>query len=147
MSIKSTLGLVLGAVLLTATVVPSTLSASAPKKAQQVKPFLIQGKLPHLTMMVKMMWDDKDLALTKAQKQKLLKIRKETIGGIKKLKPEIVALENKIVQASNSGANPASLKKDVYKLANLRAKATMIHLRCLFNTRKVLTQEQRDILE
>jgi Spy/CpxP family protein refolding chaperone len=146
MSIKSTLGLLLGALLITATFTPSVLSANAPKKAQ-AKPFLIQGKLPHLTMMVKMMWDDKDLALTKVQKQKLLKIRKETIGGIKKLKPKIMALENKIVQASNSGANPASLKKDLYKLANLRAKASMIHLRCIYNTRKVLTQDQRDILE
>lgn len=146
MPLKSTLKLLLGALLVTATLTPAALSAN-PQKATKSKPFLIQGKLPHLTMIVKMMWDDKDLALTKEQKQKLLKIRKTTISGVQKLQKEIMALESKIVQASNNGANPASLKKDVYKLANLRAKATMIHLQCIFNTRKVLTQDQRDILE
>ncbi|MEN4053179.1 MULTISPECIES: hypothetical protein [Sulfurimonas] len=146
MSIKSTLGLLFCAFLITATLTPVTLSAN-PQKKTKSKPFLIQGKLPHLTMMIKMMWDDKDLALTKAQKRKLLKIRKATVSGVQKLQREIMALESKIVLSSNKGANPASLKKDVYKLANLRAKATMIHLRCIFNTRKVLTQDQRDILE
>jgi Spy/CpxP family protein refolding chaperone len=134
----------LGSLLLFSSVAPVTLSAN---NAQKSKPFLIQGKLPHLTMMVKMMWDDADLALTKAQKQKLLKIRKETISGAQKLNKEIMALESKIVQASNQGANPASLKKDVFKLANLRAQATMLHLKCIYNTRKVLTQDQLDILE
>jgi len=144
MSIKTPLTLMLGSLLLFSSVAPVTLSAN---NAQKSKPFLIQGKLPHLTMMVKMMWDDADLALTKAQKQKLLKIRKETISGAQKLNKEIMALESKIVQASNQGANPASLKKDVFKLANLRAQATMLHLKCIYNTRKVLTQDQLDILE
>ena len=144
MSIKTPLTLMLGSLLLFSSVAPVTLSAN---NTQKSKPFLIQGKLPHLTMMVKMMWDDADLALTKAQKQKLLKIRKETISGAQKLNKEIMALESKIVQASNQGANPASLKKDVFKLANLRAQATMLHLKCIYNTRKVLTQDQLDILE
>jgi len=56
-------------------------------------------------------------------------------------------LRSKIVTASNLGANPASLKKDVYKLANLRAQATMLHLKCIYNTREILTQDQLDILE
>jgi len=144
MSFKTPLSILLGSLLLLGST--ATLSANSTKKAQ-TKPFLIQGKLPHLTMMVKMMWDDQDLALTKSQKKKLLKIRKETISGAKKLNQEIMTLENKIVQASNSGANPASLKKDVFKLANLRAQATMLHLECIYNTRKVLTQDQLDILE
>ena len=145
MSIKAPLSILVTSLLLV-TAGTTALSAKPVKKAQS-KPFLIQGKLPHLTMMVKMMWDDKDLALTPTQKQKLLQIRKETISGAQNLNKEIIALENKIVQASNKGANPKSLKKDVYKLANLRAEATMLHLQCIYKTRKILTQDQLDILE
>jgi len=124
----------------------STLSASAPKQAKG-KPFLIQGKLPHLTMMVKVLWDDEDLALTKEQKTKLLQIRKDTMSGAKGLAKQINPLEAKIVKKSFEGATPASLQADVEKLANLRAKATMIHLECIYNTRAVLTKEQLYILE
>jgi len=143
MSIKKPLAILISSFLLF-TAGTATLHANTTTKP---KPFLIQGKLPHLTMMVKMMWDDQDLALTPTQKQKLLKIRKETISGVQKLKKKIMQLESKIVTASNQGANPASLKKDVYKLANMRAQATMLHLKCIYNTRKILTEEQRDILE
>ena len=34
------------------------------------KPFLILGQLPHLTGLVKLMWDDEDLALTPEQQKK-----------------------------------------------------------------------------
>ena len=144
MSFKTPLSILLGSLLLLGST--ATLSANSTKKAQS-KPFLIQGKLPHLTMMVKMMWEDKDLALTPAQKQKLLKIRRDTISGAQKLNQEIMALEDKIVKASNDGVNPESLKKDVFKLADLRAEATMLHLNCIYKTRKILTQDQLDILE
>jgi hypothetical protein len=146
MSIKSTLGILFGALLIVSSVTPTTLSANTPKKAKS-KPFLIQGKLPHLTLMVKQMWNDKDLALTQAQKKKLMVIRKETISGAQKLNKEIMKLETKIVHASTMNINPGSLKESVFKLANLRAQATMLHLKCIYNTRKILTQDQLDILE
>jgi Spy/CpxP family protein refolding chaperone len=123
----------------------TTLLASPPTK--KFKPFLIQGKLPHLTKMVKMMWDDKDLALTQQQKAKLLVVRKETVYGIQTLKKQIMVLENKIVRASNQGIKPAKIQAKVEKLASLRAQATMLHLNCLYNTKKILTQEQLDIIE
>jgi hypothetical protein len=123
-----------------------TLNAQGQKKAQS-KPFLIQGKLPHLSRMVKVLWDDKDVALTDAQKEKLLKIRKETKTRAKALAKQINPLEAKIVKKSNEGATPESLKADVEKLASLRAKATMIHLHCIYNTRAVLSQDQLDIIE
>jgi hypothetical protein len=124
----------------------STLSASSTKKIQG-KPFLIQGKLPHLTMMIKVLWNDSDLALSADQKAILLQVRKETIGGAKALAKQIFPLENKIVKASFAGATPESQKADVEKLANLRAKATMLHLKCIYNTRQILNKEQLDILE
>jgi len=138
------LKLLLGATLI-ATTATTTLSA-APMQQKQSKPFLIQGKLPHLTMMVKKMWDDKDLALTPKQKTALLKIRKATLGAVIPLKKKVNALETKIVNAAKSGANPADLKKDVFELAKLRAEATMVHLQCIYDTKKVLTKDQLDIL-
>jgi len=48
----------------------SSLLIGAP--AQNKKPFLIQNSgLPHLTKQIKMMWNDKDLALTQKQKEQL----------------------------------------------------------------------------
>ena len=57
----------------------STTLLNAKQGKQNAKPFLIQGKLPHLTMMVKILWNDEDLALTTTQKEKLLVIRKHTM--------------------------------------------------------------------
>ncbi len=135
--------------LLTATVLIAslgltTLNANGPTK--KAKPFLIQGKLPHLTMDIKILWDDEDLALTKMQKEKLLKVRKYTISNAKALGKQIVKLENKIVEASKSGATPESSKEDVKKLALLRAQATMVHLKCIYDTKKILTKKQLDIV-
>ena len=141
---KKRVSTLLVAVALLTTAGSATLSA-APQKQQ--KPFLIQGKLPHLTMMVKMMWDDKDLALTPKQKEELLKIRKETIGSAKALGKKIFALEDRVAQESQMGVEPQKLKKYVDEIAKYRAEATMVHLRCIYNTRKVLTQDQLDILE
>ncbi|MEO1937374.1 MAG: hypothetical protein ABGW85_01940 [Sulfurimonas sp.] len=143
---KKSSSLVLGSLLLLTSFSTTTLSAQTMQQ-KQTKPFLIQGKLPHLTMMVKQMWNDEDLALAKEQKAKLLEIRKETIKALKTLKPEVTQLEAKIVTAVQSGEDPKNLEADVQKLAQLKAKATMIHLNCIYKTRKILTKEQRDILE
>ena len=142
---KNLLKIVLSASLLTTTVVTPLLATTQTKKP--AKPFLIQGKLPHLTMMVKAMWDDADLALTKEQKQKLLVVRKDTISAAKKLGQKIFKLENKVAQLSKNGAKPSEIQKYVYEIASYRAEATMVHLKCIYNTRKILTQDQLDILE
>ncbi len=125
----------------------STTILNANSQAKKVKPFLIQGKLPHFTKSIKILWDDKDLALNKEQKEKLLIIRKKTISQAKALAKKIMQLENKIVKLSNKGIKPSKLEKDVYELAKLRAKATIVHLNCLYNTRKVLTKKQLSIIE
>ncbi len=72
-------------------------SLQASQTKNPSKPFLIQGKLPHLTGMVKMMWNDEDLALSSKQKKELLKIRKETLTKAKSLNKQIIPLENEIV--------------------------------------------------
>ncbi|MCB4759984.1 MAG: hypothetical protein LGB58_04600, partial [Sulfurovum sp.] len=86
--------------------------------------------------------DDPQLKLTKVQKNKLLEIRKMTMGSVMKLKPEIITLRKEIVQASKSGTKPNTLKSKVEKLAQLEAKATMTHLECIEETKAVLSKEQ-----
>ena len=124
----------------------TTLSAQGQGK-KQGKPFLIQGKLPHLTGMVYILWDDEDLALTADQKKKLLVVKKKTMGKAKSLAKIINALEAKIVKASADGAKPASLKESVSRLASLRAEATMVHLNCIYQTRTILSKEQLEVIE
>jgi len=111
------------------------------------KPFLIIGKLPHLSGLVKLMWDDEDLALSADQKKKLLVVRQNTMKAIQSIAPKIHALEAKIVKASNDGVKDSSLKSEVSILATLRAEATMIHLSCIYETRQILSADQLYILE
>ena len=111
------------------------------------KPFLIHGQLPHLTSIIMQLWDDEDLALTTEQKTKLKLIRQRTVGGLSTIKGEVFPLEEEIVSASTNGATPESLEDDVEKLAELRAEATMLHLRCLYDTRKILTKKQLQMVE
>ena len=93
------------------------------------------------------LWDDEDLALTPKQKAELKQIRLRTIGGLGTIKGEVFPLETEIVEASTNGATPESLEEDVEKLAELRAEATMIHLKCIYDTRTVLTKEQLQLIE
>jgi Spy/CpxP family protein refolding chaperone len=145
---KIKLATVLGSAALVAAMATTSLAAQASEaKKAQGKPFLIQGQLPHLTMMVKIFWDDEDVLLTKKQKEQLMKIRIETMSGAKALAKQINPLEASIVKRSNEGASTASLKADVEKLAALRAEATIIHLDCIYKTRKALTKEQLEIIE
>jgi len=115
--------------------------------AAKQKPFLIHGQLPHLTGIIMQLWDDEDLALTPEQKTKLKQIRLRTIGGLGTIKGEVFPLETEIVEASANGAKPESLENDVEKLAELRAEATMIHLKCIYDTKKVLTKKQLQLIE
>ena len=113
----------------------------AGKKMQKMqKPFLILGKMPHLTKLVMMHWDD--LGLSDEQKEKLTQIRKETMGAVKSLKPKIMKLENEVAKETIEGADPDSLKAKVDEIAKLKAEATMAHIKCIYNTKKVLTPEQ-----
>jgi len=134
----------LGTAVLVSSLGLTSLNASSAKPG---KPFLIQGQLPHLTGMVKILWDDEDLALTADQQKKLIVVRKSTMSRAKALGKQVNALESKIVLASEKGATPESLKADVNRLASLRAQATIVHLECIYNTREILTTEQLYILE
>ena len=117
-------------------------------KAQQEKdsPFLIIGKMPHLTKILMQQWDNADLHLTDEQKSKLLVVRKETIGGAQKLGREISPMENQVAQASLSGKTPDEQQAMIQSIAKLKAEATMIHLRCIYNTSAILDAKQLELL-
>ena len=133
----------------TAILFPANISAApiaaAPHNHKNVKkssPFLITSGLPHYTMILKKRWDDPKLALTPDQKKRLLKIRKATLASVMPLKREVMKLQKKIVKAAMKGAKPESLSNDVEKVAKLKAEATKTHLKCIYDTRKVLTPKQ-----
>lgn len=111
-------------------------------KKKMDSPFLIKHGLPHLTKMIMPYLNDPAFNLTAVQKEKLAGVRKETIGAIRQIKPEIMQLKKEIVLASSSGASADSLKSKVEKLADLEAKATMVHLKCIEKTKNILTKDQ-----
>jgi len=111
-------------------------------KKKMNSPFLIKHGLPHLTKMLMPYINDPSLNLTADQKEKLAKVREETMGAIMKIKPEVMKLRKEIVKASTSGATADSLKEKVEKLASLEAEATMAHLKCIENTKAILTKDQ-----
>jgi Spy/CpxP family protein refolding chaperone len=115
-------------------------------KKKKNSPFLIKHGLPHMTKMIMKSWDDPKLALTEDQKTKLLVVRKETMSGVMRLKPEVMALQKEIVQASKAGTKAAELKAKVEKLASLETEATMVHLTCLDDSKAILSAEQYSYL-
>ena len=137
---KKTLLSLLTLTLLSSTILTTNLSAGQ-------KPFLIQGKLPHLTGMVKVLWDDEEFDLTAKQKTKLREVRQYTMKNAKALGKQIYKLEAEIVDQSDDNVAPKLLQERVNKLALLRAEATMVHLKCIYNTRAILTEDQLYILE
>lgn len=130
----------------------STLLAQGSKAApgngkQKNSPFLIVGKLPHLTKLLMKQWDNPELNLSAAQKTELLVVRKETITGVKSLGKKIFPLEKQVADGIFAGQTPDELSSLVANLASLKAEATMIHLRCIYATNKILDQQQMEFLE
>jgi Spy/CpxP family protein refolding chaperone len=113
---------------------------STEKQMKKGSPFLINGKMPHLTKLVMKNWDK--LNLSDKQQAKLITIRKETMGAIKSIKPQIIALEKEVAIATMAGEKPETLKNKVDTLAKLKASATMAHIKCIYETQNVLTPDQ-----
>jgi Spy/CpxP family protein refolding chaperone len=112
------------------------------RKKRMNSPFLIKHGLPHYSKMLMVSWDDPKLNLSKDQKAKLMEIRKATMSSVMKLKPEVMKLKKEIIHEAMSGAKASDLKAKVDKLASLEAVATMTHLKCIEETKAVLTPEQ-----
>ena len=123
------------------------ISPTGNKQQKKDSPFLIAGKLPHLTKLLMEKWENPELNLSEEQKAKLLVVRKVTISGVQKLGQEIVSLEKQVSEGVFAQKTPAQLHPLVQTIAELKAEATMIHLRCIYDTSKILNQQQLDILK
>ncbi len=109
-------------------------------------PFLITGKMPHLTKLLMKQWDNPKLNLSKKQKDKLLVVRKETITGVKALTKKIAPLEEQVAEGIFAKQAPEDLDPLVQAIAKLKAEATMLHLRCIYDTSKILDTQQLEFL-
>ncbi len=125
--------------------------AAAPLAAQDKQkknpPFLITGKLPHMTKQVMEQWDNPGFNLSEKQKTKLLAVRKETVTGAQNLAKKIGPLEQQVVDGILAGKTPAELASTVEQIAQLKAEATMIHLQCIAKTLAILTDQQEAMLK
>ena len=132
---------------------PNTAAQTVKQKHHKMKKrgmrsaFLIQRGLPHYSMILMKLRDNKKLALTPDQKKRLEAIRNETIAQIMEIAPQVKKLRKKIVKAVNHGDKPETLASDVDKLAALKTKATKIQLDCMAKTRAVLTPKQMAFLK
>jgi hypothetical protein len=109
-------------------------------------PFLIKGKMPHMTKILINKWNDKKLALTESQKKELKAIRVVTLSSAQVLGKKINKLENEISKAIMQGILPSKLYDKVDKVASLRAEATKLQLDCVYKTNKILTKKQINYL-
>ena len=122
---------------------------SSPEKGNQQQkqsPFLITSELPHLTKLLMQHWDNTKLQLTEEQKNQLLIVREETMTGVKGLAPKIAPLQEQVTEGIFSGKTPDELSVAVQDIAKLKTKATMIHLKCIYDTSEILNQQQLDLL-
>ena len=72
-------------------------------------PFLVDGKMPHLTGILKQHWDDPDLGLTPEQKAVLLLIRKNTMSAVMDLVKELDQLESSLAEQAMAATPPDQL--------------------------------------
>ncbi len=120
----------------------STLTSSAQSSSQ----FLIGSGMPHMTKIVKQKWDSTALNLNETQKKKLLAVREATMQSVMRLTPQIKKLEKKITTMTMQGESPQSLDLMVEQLSQLKAEATKVHIRCIYDTNNILTKKQIEIL-
>jgi hypothetical protein len=105
-------------------------------------PFLVDGKMPHLTGILKQHWDDSDLKLTPEQKAVLLKIRKNTMSAVMGIAGELDQLESSLAEQAMAATPPDQLAPLVDKISDLKTEATMVHLRCIHDTLEILDDQQ-----
>jgi hypothetical protein len=115
--------------------------------ALKASPFLINNdNLPHMTKLIMQNWDKATLGLTPEQKEKLLKVRKETMSGIAKIKQKLQMLELDVADAMIDREDPKSVEKQLEEIAQLKLQATKIHLKCIADTTSILSEEQVAVL-
>jgi len=106
-------------------------------------PFLVNAEgLPHMTKLLVENWDKAALGLTKEQKEKLLVVRQETLGAVKKIKKQIKPLENEVTEAMIDREKPKSVEAQLIQISKLKFEASKVHLKCIVDTTNILSEEQ-----
>jgi len=146
-TIRNALAAVVITLLLTCTTAVFSDEAHTDDSGTKIKPparmpFLVDGKMPHLTGILKQHWDDPDLELTPEQKALLLKIRKNTMSTVMGLAKELDPLESSLAEQAMAAVPPDQLAPLVDKISDLKTEATMAHLRCIHDTMEILDDRQ-----
>ena len=121
-------------------------SAAGNEQQKKGSPFLITGILPHLPKLLIQQWDNPALHLSEEQKTSLLVVREETIAGVQRRGQKIAPLEKQVAEEIFAGKTPDQLDDLIQTIAGLKVEATMIHLKCIYDTKQILDQQQLDIL-
>lgn len=110
-------------------------------------PFLLnREELPHLTKLLLMHWDKAELGLSDAQKEKLLVVRHDTLGAIKKIKAEVKVLEDEIIEAAVDGESIEEMYPKLEAVSKLKVEATKVQLKCLKRSMEILNDAQIEYL-
>jgi len=110
-------------------------------------PFLMnQSSLPKITLLLMRHWGKGKLGLSKEQKEKLLKIRSHVITNIKSIKEALYNIERDIIELTVYEGEIELIESKVNEAAKLKAKATMIQIRCIMESVEILTEEQMAVL-
>ena len=109
-------------------------------KGKKSSPLLL--RLPNLMSVLTKQSDDTKLALTAEQKTKLDAGRNERMPKMMKFKEDITAMKQEIMQGSKAGATVSELKAKVEKLAALKTEATLLKLKCIEDTKAILSKDQ-----
>ncbi len=107
--------------------------------------FLIPKNLPFSMGLVLHHPQSSTLNLTKAQLDKLVKVKSETVPKVTQMAKEIKDLELSLVkQITQDGKKASELDELVDTIAKKKAALTKAHLKCIETVRDTLTQEQRE---
>ncbi len=110
-------------------------------------PFLLnQSSLPKITQLLMQNWGKGKLGLSNEQKRKLLNIRNRVISGIKEIKEQLYYIEHDIIEMTIDADEIEFIELKVNKAAKLKAKATMIQIRCIIESVEILNEEQLAVL-
>jgi len=110
-------------------------------------PFLLnQSSLPKITQLLMQNWGKGKLGLSEEQKKKLLNIRSRVIAGIKNIKEKLYYLEHDIIEMTIDADEIELIELKVNEASKLKAKATMIQIRCIIESVEILNEEQLAVL-
>jgi len=116
-------------------------------KSLKSSPFLInRDSMPHLTKILMKNWDKGTLGLNKSQKEALLRVRQDTLLGVRKIKKELNTLEAEVVAMTVDGEELTLIASKVESISKLKKEATMLQIKCLQDSTNILDDRQIELL-